>query len=82
MILSNAGIELESINGFLSQIIEKGEGGSKPRFGVNVRTNYIVDMKESGVIDPTKVTRNALLNASIRIRCPFLCSIFPAFKKI
>jgi chaperonin GroEL len=32
--------------------------------GYNIKTETIVDMKEEGIIDPHKVTKNALLNAS------------------
>jgi chaperonin GroEL len=32
--------------------------------GFNIKTETIVDMKEAGIIDPHKVTKNALLNAS------------------
>ncbi|MCH2348861.1 MAG: hypothetical protein MK233_02930, partial [Candidatus Poseidoniales archaeon] len=31
-----------------------------PNFGFNARTNDYVDMLEAGIIDPVKVTRNAL----------------------
>jgi chaperonin GroEL len=32
--------------------------------GFNIKTETIVDMKAEGIIDPHKVTKNALLNAS------------------
>ena len=32
--------------------------------GYNIKTKEIVDMKENGIIDPQKVTKNALLNAA------------------
>jgi chaperonin GroEL len=32
--------------------------------GFNIKTETIVDMKEAGIIDPHKVTKNALLNAA------------------
>jgi chaperonin GroEL len=32
--------------------------------GYNIKTQTIVDMKEAGIIDPQKVTKNALLNAA------------------
>ena len=41
------------------QEVLKGEGS----FGFNVATGEYVDMLESGVLDPTKVTRSALQNA-------------------
>jgi chaperonin GroEL len=32
--------------------------------GYNLKTEEVVDMKEAGIIDPTKVTRTALENAA------------------
>jgi chaperonin GroEL len=32
--------------------------------GYNIKTETIVNMKEAGIIDPQKVTKNALLNAA------------------
>ena len=32
--------------------------------GYNIKTEEIVDMKEAGIIDPTKVARTALQNAA------------------
>ena len=32
--------------------------------GYNIKSETFVDMKEAGIIDPSKVTRNALENAS------------------
>jgi len=32
--------------------------------GYNIKTKKVVDMKEAGIIDPQKVTKNALLNAA------------------
>ena len=37
---------------------------NKPNFGFNALTNEYTDMVESGIIDPTKVTRSALENAA------------------
>ena len=42
------------------QNVRDGEGG----FGYNARTDTYGDLLESGVIDPTKVTRSALQNAA------------------
>jgi chaperonin GroEL len=46
------------------EIGKAGEVGSNPWFGFNIKTETIVDMKEAGIIDPQKVTKNALLNAA------------------
>ena len=37
---------------------------NKPNYGFNALTNEYTDMVESGIIDPTKVTRSALENAA------------------
>ena len=42
-----------------SQLAEK-----RPNYGFNARTGEWVDMFKNGVVDPTKVTRSAVLNAS------------------
>jgi len=55
-ISSNAGI-----NGAV--IIEKVKQSEFP-VGYNVNNNMLVDMYENGIIDPAKVTRSALQNAS------------------
>ncbi len=57
MITTNAGID----SGI---VIEKILSTNKKNFGYNALTNEYVDMIESGIIDPTKVTRTALENAS------------------
>ena len=40
------------------------ESGNNTWAGYNLKTNEVVDMKEAGIIDPTKVTRVALENAA------------------
>ena len=37
---------------------------NKPNYGFNALTNEYTDMVESGIIDPTKVTRSALENSA------------------
>ncbi|MGN0961046.1 MAG: chaperonin GroEL, partial [Christensenellales bacterium] len=56
MITSNAGIDG-------GVVIDKILSHNSPTFGYNALTNEYVDMLESGIIDPTKVTRCALENA-------------------
>ena len=63
-ILKNAGYSDQEIYGLNTQIGENGNVGENPWFGYNLKTQTIVNMKEEGIIDPLKVTRNALLNAS------------------
>jgi len=45
-------------------IVEKIRSNSEPNFGFNAATGVYGDLVTSGVIDPTKVTRTALQNAS------------------
>ena len=53
----NAGIEG-------SVIVEKLKNDDKVGFGYNALTGEFQDMIEAGIVDPTKVTRSALQNAS------------------
>ena len=45
-------------------VIEKIRSGSDANYGFNASTGQYEDLVKSGVIDPTKVTRSALQNAS------------------
>ncbi len=56
-IAANAGFEG-------SVIIDKILNSGKIAYGFNAYTEEYVDMYEAGIIDPTKVTRSALANAS------------------
>ena len=56
-IAENAGIEG-------SVVVEKIKRTKKPSFGYDAYNDKYVDMVESGIIDPTKVTRSALQNAA------------------
>jgi chaperonin GroEL len=58
-ILTNAGYT----EGDCYRLINKMEGKNNWK-GYNIKSETFVDMKEAGIIDPTKVTRNALENAS------------------
>ncbi len=53
----NAGLDGAVI---LNEILKSG----KANFGFNALTNEYCDMVECGIIDPTKVTRSALMNAA------------------
>jgi chaperonin GroEL len=64
MILKNAGYQESEIYPINQKIGEMGEAGAKPWFGFNIKTEEIINMKEAGIIDPHKVTRQALLNAA------------------
>ncbi|MFB3907006.1 MAG: chaperonin GroEL [Candidatus Eisenbacteria bacterium] len=54
---NNAGVEG-------SVVVMEVKKNSKKTFGYNVDKDEYVDMFEAGIIDPTKVTRSALQNAS------------------
>src|SRR5271169_5046583 len=45
-------------------VVEKIRENANPNFGFNAQTDTYEDLVASGVIDPTKVTRTALQNAS------------------
>jgi chaperonin GroEL len=57
MIAQNAGAEG-------SIVVEKVKGSKDNNFGYNALTDTYEDLVQAGVIDPTKVTRTALQNAS------------------
>ena len=61
-ILINAGHE--SVEAQMLGRYKLVENGSNTWAGYNIKTDKVVDMKESGIIDPTKVTRVALENAA------------------
>jgi chaperonin GroEL len=63
-ILKNAGYAGSEMYPINLEIGKAGEAGANPWFGFNIKTETIVDMKEAGIIDPQKVTKNALLNAA------------------
>ena len=56
-IAANAGLEG-------SVIVDKIVSANKVGYGFNALTEEYVDMMESGIVDPTKVTRSALQNAA------------------
>jgi chaperonin GroEL len=58
-ILTNAGYSEGECYGLIN-----GLGGDDNWKGYNIKTEQFVDMKEAGIIDPAKVTRNAIENAA------------------
>jgi chaperonin GroEL len=56
-IVENAGVEG-------SVVVDKVRKESKPTYGFDAQTEQYVDLIEAGIIDPTKVSRTALQNAS------------------
>ena len=63
-ILINAGYTPEEIYPINMEIGKSGDAGTNPWFGFNIKTQEIVNMKESGILDPLKVTKNALTNSA------------------
>jgi chaperonin GroEL len=61
-ILVNAGID--QFEAQLKGSHMKSLKNNKGWLGYNIKTNKFTNMKESGIIDPTKVTRTALQNAA------------------
>jgi chaperonin GroEL len=59
-ILENAGYNDEKS----FELINKMYSDKECWKGYNIKTEEFVDMKEAGILDPTKVTRNALENAA------------------
>jgi len=58
-ILTNAGYEEMEAFGLINQFKQNAEW-----IGYNLKTESFVNMKEAGIIDPTKVTRTAIENAA------------------
>jgi len=58
-ILSNAGFEVDEIDNITEEVLAAGPWNS-----YHVHNRKIVNMKEAGILDPFKVTRNALENAA------------------
>lgn len=60
-ILVNAGYDNTQAEIIASKLIESGDDAWA---GYNIKTEEVVNMKEAGIIDPTKVSRTALQNAA------------------
>ena len=58
--MSNAGFETKDIYQTINDLLSSDDNW----LGLNVSKNENVNMKEHGIIDPTKVTRTALENAT------------------
>jgi chaperonin GroEL len=59
-ILINAGYDITEAEILASKFLEKGDKWE----GYNIKEEETVNMKDAGIIDPTKVTRTALQNAA------------------
>jgi len=60
-IVNNAGGSGEVVVG---KLLEQAAGNTKATWGFNSSTDEYVDLVEAGIIDPTKVVRTALVDAS------------------
>ena len=58
--MSNAGFETKDVYQTINDLLSSNDNW----LGLNVSKNENVNMKEHGIIDPTKVTRTALENAT------------------
>ena len=63
---TGANIILKALEAPLRRIAENAglEGSEKPGFGFNALTEEYVNMVDNGILDPAKVTRSALQNAT------------------
>ena len=64
VILKNAGYDDQSIYHFKYKVGDFGDKEREIWYGLDVKTETVINMKEAGIIDPHKVTKNALMNAS------------------
>ena len=64
-----------------SVVIDKILSSGKKAYGFNAYTEEYVDMFEAGIIDPTKVTRSALQNASSVASVALTTEVLVADKK-
>jgi chaperonin GroEL len=64
VILKNAGYDDQSIYHFKYKVGDFGDEEREFWYGLDVKTETVINMKEAGIIDPHKVTKNALMNAS------------------
>jgi chaperonin GroEL len=59
-IIQNSG---KSVNEIMEDLRQQKRDGQNAWKGFNALTNEIVDLKETGIVDPLKVTKTAFLNA-------------------
>jgi chaperonin GroEL len=64
VILKNAGYDDQSIYHFKYKVGDFGDKEREIWYGLDVKTETVINMKEAGIIDPHKVTKNALINAA------------------
>jgi len=64
IILKNAGYSDQDIFYFRNKTSDLGHNENETWLGMNIKTEQITNMKEAGIIDPTKVTRTALESAA------------------
>jgi chaperonin GroEL len=64
VILKNAGYDDQSIYHFKYKVGDFGDKEREIWYGLDVKTETVIDMKEAGIIDPHKVTKMSLTNAA------------------
>ena len=64
VILKNAGYDDQSIYHFKYKVGDFGDKEREIWYGLDVKTETVINMKKAGIIDPHKVTKNALMNAA------------------
>ena len=64
VILKNAGYDDQSIYHFKYKVGDFGDKEREIWYGLDVKTETVIDLKKAGIIDPHKVTKNALMNAA------------------
>lgn len=62
--LTSPVFQIAENSGFDALEIVDQQKKAKPNFGFNARTGEWVDMFKAGIVDPTKVTRSAIMNAA------------------
>jgi len=77
-ILINIGYEKEEIEKILNQI----QSNDDVNIGFDAKNEQIVNMIEAGIIDPTKVTKNALKNAGSIVGTLLTTEVFIVEKPI
>lgn len=59
----NAGNTLDEIHDLLEKISEKNKKSENGFIGYDAYNDELIDMFESGIVDPAKVTKNAVINS-------------------
>jgi len=63
-IIANAGEDEDNVDRIVHHVLSDDETQVHPGWGYNAATGKLEDLMASGIIDPAKVTRTALINAA------------------